>query len=235
MTEERIESGIPGLDKLVQGGFFKGSANMIAGTTGTCKTIFGCQYILHGLRNNENGVYVTLEQRKEDILGDVAVFGWDKELKSYMEKKKFKMHSEFPSGITELGATCRDLIEEFEAERFVLDSLSLATVGWKGTTETTLLRREVFNFIQTLKDLGVTSLLITEISEGSEKLSRFGFEEFTVDSILILHYLEYAAGGLPRSLIIRKMRRTDHATDVYPLKVTKKGLKILPAKKGVVI
>ena len=98
-------------------------------------------------------------------------------------------------------------------------------MGWKETTEIAKLRAELFDFIKTLKNLGVTSLLITEIPEEKTKsLSRFGFEEFLADGIIVLHYLEYAAGGTPRSLVIRKMRRTEHGSDIYPMEITKTGI-----------
>jgi KaiC/GvpD/RAD55 family RecA-like ATPase len=43
--------------------------------------------------------------------------------------------------------------------------------------------------------------------------------------------LEYAAGGLDRSLIIRKMRRTKHGKDIYPMDITPKGIVIKPMKE----
>lgn len=59
---ERVNSGIPGLDKLIDGGFVKNSVNLISGSTGTGETIFGLQFIWHGLKIGENGVYISLEQ-----------------------------------------------------------------------------------------------------------------------------------------------------------------------------
>lgn len=229
MAIERVESGIPGLDKLIEGGFVKNSTNLVAGGTGTGKTIFGCQYILHGLKKGENGVYVTLEQSKEDILEDMSRFGWDTALNKYVEEKKLILYPAFPASIKKLGETVFDLIKKVNAKRFVLDSLSIAEFGWEQTTDTSKIRREVFDLITTLKRLGVTSLLLTEIPETESKaLSRFGFEEFLADAVVVMHYLEYAAGGTPRSLIIRKMRRTDHGTDVYPLMIGKIGISIKP-------
>ena len=46
MVVEMVDSGIPGLDKIIEGGFVKNSVNLLAGTTGTGKTLFGCQYLL---------------------------------------------------------------------------------------------------------------------------------------------------------------------------------------------
>ena len=59
---DRIQSGIGGLDEIIEGGFIQGSTNLISGMTGTCKTIFGAQFLYHGLKKGENGVWqVTLE------------------------------------------------------------------------------------------------------------------------------------------------------------------------------
>ncbi len=232
MIVERIASGIPGLDKLIEGGFVKGSSNLVAGTTGTGKTILSCQYLLHGLQKGENGIYVTLEQKEEDIIADMGRFGWDVELKKFINAGKLIMTSRFPSNIKELTSEIVGLVKRNSAKRLVLDSISIATMGWKETTELSKLRAELFDFIKTLKNLGVTSLLVTEIPEDRVKsISRFGFEEFLADGIILLHYLEYAAGGTPRSLVIRKMRRTIHGSDIYPMEITKAGIVLKPMKE----
>ena len=225
MVVERVESGIPGLDKIIEGGFVKNSINLVAGTTGTGKTIFGCQYILEGLKKGETGVYVTLEQPPEDILADISRFGWDVLFKKYIDQNKLILYNTFPTSVQKLGESIFDLVRKINAKRLVLDSLSIATAGWEETADTSKIRRNVFEAMTTLKKVGVTTLLLTEIPEDKAKaLSRFGFEEFVADSVIILHYLEYAAGGTPRSVIVRKMRRTDHGTDIYPLEITNKGI-----------
>ena len=85
---DRTESGIPGLDKIIEGGFVKNSINLIAGQTGTGKTLFAMQYPLHGLRNGESGLYITLEQTVDDIMSDVGKFGWDVEFKKYIQQNQ---------------------------------------------------------------------------------------------------------------------------------------------------
>lgn len=233
MEIERIGSGILGLDSLIEGGFVKGSTNLVAGTTGTGKTTFSCQYILHGLRNGQPGVYITLEESQDDILADVSRFGWDKEFKKYIDQGKLIMFYQPPTDIKQLYDITHDLMKRINAERFVLDSLSVATMGWKiSSMDIGKIRTEIFEYFRMLKRSGATSLLITEIPETRQRsLSRFGFEEFVADSVIILHYLEYAAGGIPRSLLIRKMRRTNHKNDVYPLQITERGIKVLATKK----
>lgn len=236
-VSDRVASGIPGLDKLVEGGFMKNSVNLIAGQTGTGKTIFCMQYLLDGLRNGETCVYLTLEQKVEDIIADMSKFGWDKELEKYIGQGKLIVSSHIPTDIKDLENTTFQYIRKIKASRFVLDSLSIATMGWKvSSMDVGKIRSDIFSYMMMLKNSGVSSLLITEIPEGEEhKLSRFGFEEFLSDSVIIIHYLQYTGGGTPRSLIIRKMRRTNHGTDIYPIGISDKGIVVSNPRKGVVV
>lgn len=218
---DRIPSGIPGLDELIQGGFVKGSVNLISGPTGTGKSIFGLQYIWHGLQKGENGVFISLEQEQQDIFGDVKDFGWD--FSSYIKNKKCIIEYLPIWKLEDLTITVLEKIKEINAKRFVLDTLSLVC----SKLEEEEIRSTITEFLRELRRSGATSLLLSEIAEGSKGLSMFGIEEFIVDGIIVLHYLEFVSGMSPRSLVIRKMRRTNHGTDVYPLNITNKGIFVI--------
>ena len=215
---ERIGSGIIGLDKLIGGGFVKGSVNLIVGATGTGKTTFGLQYIWYGLKKGENGIFLSLEQEPDEIFSDVEYFGWN--FKPYIAARKCIIEHLSTWELEELPSIIRDRINSIKAKRLVLDPLSLVYSG----LEAARMRSEISEFFNQLKHSGVTSLLICEIPENSKALSTFGVEEFIADSVIILHYLEFGGGMVPRSLIIRKMRRTKHGTDVYPFEITKRGI-----------
>lgn len=218
---DRITSGIPGLDNLIQGGFVKGSVNLISGPTGTGKSIFGLQYIWYGLKKGENGVFISLEQEPRDIFGDVKDFGWN--FNSYIEKKKCIIEYLPIWRLEDLTITVLEKIKSINAKRFVLDSLSLVC----SKLEPEEIRSAITEFMKELRRSGVTSLLLTEVPEGSKGLSTFGIEEYIVDGIIVLHYLEFVSGMSPRSLVIRKMRRTNHGTDVYPMNIDNKGISII--------
>lgn len=229
----RLATGVPGLDKLIEGGYVQNSINLIAGTTGTGKTILCSQFLLDGARKGEPGLYITLEQNKDSISEDLIVFDWGEEFKNYVDRQFLIIDSETPTDFKELSDISTNLIKRFKIKRFVLDSLSVASMGWKiSSSDIGKTRREMFGFMSTLKNSGVTSLLITEIPEGETKsLSRFGFEEFLADGIIILNYFEYTAGGIPRSLMIRKMRRTSFKNDILPLEIGDDGIKVLSTRK----
>lgn len=218
MEIERISSGIPGLDELMEGGFVKGSVNLITGMAGTCKTIFGCQYIWHGIQKGERGLYITLEEMVEDIYEDALRFGWD--LRS---SDKCKVTEITPGDIKDMISLIYSEIKKVNPVRFVLDSISVAAMGWKERPEEIFKSRiKVFDLIRTLKKTNVTSLLISEIPWKKDSISRFGFEEFVVDSIIHLQLLPV---DVPiRTIQILKMRRTNHDIEVHRLKITERGL-----------
>jgi KaiC/GvpD/RAD55 family RecA-like ATPase len=220
---KRISSGIPGLDELMEGGFVKGSTNLLAGQAGTCKTIFGCQFLWEGLQKGENGLYVTLEESAKDIINDALQFGWD--FSKYIKERKCNIVEMKSIDLNELTIFIADEIKSLRAERFVLDSLSVASMSWKSSPEELFkIRIGLFNFIKSLKELNVTSLLISEIQRGKQTLGRFGFEEFLVDGVIILQLVEM---DVPmRSIQITKMRRTNHSVEVHPFSITKKGIVI---------
>ena len=83
---DRVSTGVKGLDEKIQGGFFKGSVNMITGQTGTGKSAFCSSFLYDGVKKGEPAIYVTTEQRVEDLRGDIqSMFGWDF---TKFEKKK---------------------------------------------------------------------------------------------------------------------------------------------------
>lgn len=217
---ERIPSGIPGLDKLIEGGFIKGSAYLISGGTGTGKTIFCTQFIYEGLKIGEKCMYLTLEEKPEDIITDVKNFGID--LKKYADKKQLFLEYRDPFEITDIVSPLIEQIKTSKIKRIVIDSTSLFGLYFKEPFE---VRKQLYKLITALKAAETTTLLTAEILEDVKGLSRFGVEEFIADGIILLHYMGIGKGTY-YSLQIRKMRRTNHGKDIYPMMITDKGIKV---------
>ncbi|WP_089649741.1 ATPase domain-containing protein [Halobacterium hubeiense] len=75
--EERVSTGIDGLDAVLNGGFVPGRAYLARGEPGTGKTIFGYHYLSAGVENDETVLYVNLEESVEDVKANAAAVGFD--------------------------------------------------------------------------------------------------------------------------------------------------------------
>jgi len=214
---ERIKSGIPGLDKLIDGGLVKGSSVLISGGTGTGKTVFCLQCLWEGLRNGESCVYITLEETAEELRQDALVFGWD--FKEYEKKGKFKFVEK--NILEDTNFEFFD-IDRMKANRVVIDSISLLSLVVEDRSS---MRGRLQELVKSLKERNITTLLISE-SIDEEHSSRLGIEEFVVDGTIILKFTSVGAQA-GRLLFIRKMRRTKHSEDLHPIKIENKGIQIL--------
>ena len=218
----RLKTGIPGLDPLIQGGVLHRSVNLVTGETGTGKTIFSCQFLWHGLQKGETGVYITLEEDPEDIKEDAKQFGWD--FQKYIDKDLFRIIYHDPAQINNLASILIDEIKSVKAKRMVIDSTSVMGLAVKDAAQ---IRKQILNVVNVIKRTDCTALLTSEITEDSKTLSRFGVEEFVADGVFVLNYVGIGENSA-RTLIIRKMRRTRHGTDIYPIEIGSNGIEIKP-------
>lgn len=222
----RVLTGIPGLDELLEGGYVKGSTILVTGGTGTGKTTFCAQFIREGLKKGEPGVYITMEEDPEDIKEDLKRFGFNFE--RFEKSKVFSFVYQNPFEISDISSTIVDAINSVNAQRVVIDPVSLIGMYMK---DPAVLRKRLFEIKRLLKKTGATTLITSEILDneigerGGGSLSREGVTEFIVDSVLVLN-LFGVGGGITRSVLIRKMRRTKHGADVYPMEITSKGIVI---------
>jgi len=219
---ERVPSGVPGLDELIEGGFVPNSVVMISGEPGTGKTIFCTQFIWNALCMGDNGVYITLQQTADEIRNDVAIFGRD--FRRAEEMNQCRVIFIAPQDMKKIIEIILKNVKEIKAKRLVIDSISMIC-------EYAEKRRDIrFNLgylIIQLKKMGVTTLVASEVEEGSNLLSRNGVEEFLVDGVISLKCGIDVVGGRPRSLYIKKLRRTKHDLNTHPFEITDKGIRVI--------
>jgi len=223
---ERVSSGITGLDSLVKGGLPKWSTILVSGTPGTGKTILSLQFLVNGaLESNEKGVYISLEEDVTRIKKYMnATFGWPME--ELEKKKKLLMVKSDLYDFEMFKSLIESNVEKIGAQRIVIDPLTVISLFFEKPLD---IRRSLLDLDRLLKKLNCTTLLTCEIPEGSNSISSFGIEEFTCDGIIILSYYP---GLYPRGITIRKMRATNHDTDVHPFEIKyKKGITVFHSEK----
>lgn len=217
----RVSTGIPGLDKLMGGGFEDGTVNLVSGKTGTGKSIFCTQFVYDGVMKGKNkGIYITTEETANNIRRQVKNFGWDLET---LEKKGWVKMVEFePFDVSTLTTKLQENIDRMDAKRIVIDSVSMFELYLTNVFE---IRKALFKVIQKIREMNRIGLVTAEVLEDSNSLSRFGVIEFMVDSVIVLQYLGLAK--YKRSLMIRKMRMGDHSTNIHPFEIGKNGISVM--------
>lgn len=218
MEVKRIPTGISGMDGLIGGGLEEGSVNLITGSTGTGKSIFSVQFLYNGAsKYNERGLLITTEETAENIRKKAMKFGWD--LGSLEKSGMIKILEIEPYDVERLVETVTQYVEGEKVKRVVIDSVSMFELYVHDPYK---IRKSLYKLLHRMRDVGKTVLVVSETLEGSKSLSRFGVLEFMVDGVFLLQYVGITTHK--RLLSIRKMRMTDHSTDIHPFEITNKGI-----------
>lgn len=233
---ERIKTGIPGFDELVEGGIPKGSFVVLTGGPGTGKTILGLQFLANGITQyNEKGIFISVEQSRAEILSQARQFGWDLE----------KMEKEKKLRIIIMGT--RDLFETSEVEkvissikedhysRVVIDSItsfimmppspSSVAMSISGKQNVGALgelkRASAAMLIDQIKTTGVTALGLAQKIEGMPGLTADTISEFKADGLVMLSIVE-TGGDVSRTLKVLKMRSSDNDLNTKKFTIRKR-------------
>ncbi|MEM2931382.1 MAG: ATPase domain-containing protein, partial [Nitrososphaerota archaeon] len=136
---ERVVTGVPGFDEILNGGIPRRNVVLLAGGPGTGKSILGYQYLFNGVKRGEHGLLVALEEHPVQIRISMSQFGWD--VSKYEEAGEFAIIDAFTAGIGEAAKrekyvvrspddfqslidVLRTAIKEVKAERVVVDSVT---------------------------------------------------------------------------------------------------------------
>ncbi|MFQ5892338.1 MAG: ATPase domain-containing protein, partial [Candidatus Methanofastidiosia archaeon] len=197
---KRTKSGIPGFDEITGGGFPTGTCCLVSGNVGAGKTTFGMQFLYNGIvQYNENGIYVALEERPEDLRAEMLVFGWN--LSEFERKNKLvildvtatrhgiRRNSEMVVNtvgrsidIRGLAAEIYGTANEINAKRIVVDSIPALELRMKDVME---VRKATSQLVNLLLEMNRTSIVITELT-STDGFSRYGFEEYVTRGVVVL-------------------------------------------------
>lgn len=230
----RIGTGIDGLDALMKGGFPERTINLLGGPAGSGKSLMAMQFVYNGaMKFEEPGIFVALEESRENILRAAGQYGMDLErmeekgLLSVIDfgelRKDYTSEDEREIGIVSFSTLqefLENLLKRTEAKRLVIDSIGAASLYYASIDS---LRRELFKFCRFLKEQGITSVLVTESS--AKNLTRFDVEQFVADSLIILGY-ENVNGEYRRTVTIYKMRFTKHDPYKHPFLILGDGIEV---------
>ena len=245
MLSEKVNTGIPGLDELIDGGFPRNRVILIVGGPGTGKTILCGQFLYQGIiKSQENGVFVSLDESKEHFYSEMRQFGWD--FKKIEEERKFaivdatrmsrvamlkeelyKEESRSLRGkqlsIDKLVENLQVKISEIKAQRVVVDTLAALNYRFQDPIQR---RTANVDLIESLADLGVTSLVTTEL--GHLSLERDALEEeFLVHGVIMMQTL-FSGATTTRAIQVEKMRGAKANPSLVPYSIGQNGVEVFP-------
>ena len=220
----RIPSGIANFDAIIEKGFEKNSVNLIVGGSGSGKTIFAVQFLVEGIKNGENVLYITFEENKREFYSNMQRFSWD--LEKYEKENKFSFLEYSPEKVMTMleegGGAIESIVVKNKIQRIVIDSITSFALLFN---EELAKREAALVLFDMIRKWNCTSLLTLQ-EEPSNRADGYSVSlEFEADSIILLYFTKIKSER-KRFVEVLKMRGTKHSTKTFPLDITDKGVMI---------
>jgi circadian clock protein KaiC len=223
--------GIEKLDELLGGGIPQGHSIMISGNTGTGKTILGTQFIVQGIKEGENAVFMAFEEPIDQVKKTVLVHGWDFEQYEKQGKLAFVATSLIDISNDKLLYQILNAVERIGAKRVVVDSISTLMSATMNEEQT---RQFLIQLNSFFKERGITCLMnyLCGASFGATRgqlLSSLVTNEMRlsslIDGIIMLLYVERGQ-SVKKMMNILKLRGSAHSRDIFRYEIEKGGIKM---------
>jgi len=220
VSTERISSGVPDLDAMLRGGYFRGASILISGAPGTAKTTLAAEFADAACRRRENTLFVSFDEGSAQIVRNLGSVGI--RLDRHLKSGRLVIHSTNARARTaeEHLLHIRSLVELHHSRCLVIDPLSALT-GTVGGIEA---RSNLERFIALERNLNITTMatsLLEGFSEAHETTTTAGVSTL-VDTWIHLSYL-IQGGERNRALTIVKSRGMGHSNQVRELLLTDRG------------
>jgi circadian clock protein KaiC len=215
----RLSSGVPVLDDMLGGGIPSGYSVLLAGPTGSGKTVLATEFLAAGAANGENGVVAVFERSPHQMM--------NMRLDALVRDGKVAM-----IGVRELDLSFDEIIYELlqtidatKASRVVLDSLSgfeLALApGYRAEFSESLYRLSTV-----LRSKGVTVLMTCELEDNYQQLQLGSYGSgILVDAIIVQRFVEMQC-TLHTLISVIKVRGARHSREFRTFDITEQGIVI---------
>ncbi|MFC0386780.1 circadian clock protein KaiC [Muricoccus vinaceus] len=227
----KVATGISGFDDVTLGGLPAGRPSLVCGSAGCGKTLFAVTFLVNGAtRYGEPGVFMSFEERAEDLAANVASLGYDldglvAEGKLAIDHVRVERGEIEESGEYDLEGLFVRLgfaVDSIGAKRVVLDTIETL---FSGFTDPAILRAELRRLFSWIRDRGLTAVITGERGEG--QLTRQGLEEYVSDCVVLLDN-RVEDQITTRRLRVVKYRGSAHGTNEYPFLIDDDGISVLP-------
>ncbi len=249
MLKEKVKTGVPGLDEMLEGGLIAGRSYIVSGTSGTGKTTLAVQFLLEGTRKGERVIYVALDEPPNEVKSDMEALGWDigkiqvfdatpdvmnydkTPVRDVSTERKVVYFKDISGVIRQTSEkspadmsinTLQELLkQEMRSRTFSRIVIDSLTSLKYFYIRTSEQNTTLMSFVRTLSDLGVTGLLTVQLPE----IAKPDVEAHVSRGEIRLH--KWIDGrGLTRGVTIEKYRGSSHDPRLRLLKITDQGITI---------
>ena len=206
---KKIKSGIFGLNTILDGGMNENSTTVVIGRSGAGKTTFATQFIRRGLQDGQEGIFVSLDENKEQIIREAVEMGWsdileylDDELLVFIDAsgREFSnfIRKELPAFVDDWkGANARIAVDP------------LTPVMW--STKDNYEQRDLIGFmLKQTRRVGTVLCTLEEHGAGDLTSPEVVIPMYLADCVIHLRYKSDGA-SVDRELKIVKARSTRHS------------------------
>lgn len=224
----RLSIGVPQLDEMLGGGLPQGYSMLVAGPSGSGKSILAAAFLAEGARCGETGVIAVFEQHpnrsRNPALAELIA-----------SDRIGVVDSAAPDlSIDEVLSLLLAEINRLQASRVVIDSLSGFELALAPTFREDF-RESLSRLVSTLATTGVTVLMTSELEDRYTDLrfSPYG-TAFLTDAIIVQRYIEVDC-RLLRMMAVVKVRASAHSNELRLFSIDDEGIQIgaqLPDQEG---
>ncbi|WP_424356926.1 circadian clock protein KaiC [Methanocella sp. MCL-LM] len=223
LSREVVSSGIPQLDAMLgHKGFYRGSAILYTGTSGTGKTNFAGTYVDAACRRGERCLFIAMEETEDQIIRDLGSIGID--LGQWVKTGLLKFYISRPwlYGIEMHLVLIQDILDRFKPMNVIMDPLSDFTAIGGGKEVKSLLTR----LQDMMKSRQITCVYTDLITGDINPRTSEVYISSMIDTWILLRNIEYN-GERSRGLAIVKSRGMSHSNQVREFRFTNKGIDLI--------
>ena len=222
--QPRLSMGIAALDEMLGGGIPAGHSVLVAGPSGSGKSVLATEFIMEGARRNEPGIIAVFEKRPSEY-SQAGSSG--REFDQMVRERKVGIIHTRPLDLS-IDETLHDIItaiHALKARRVVVDSLSGFELALAPTFREDF-RESLYRLVAVLTGMGITLMLTAELEDSYVDL-RFSPHgtAFLTDTIIMQRYIELK-GELRRIMAVVKVRGSEHSKELRAFEITEDGIVI---------
>jgi circadian clock protein KaiC len=228
VSNERVSSGIPGLDAMLGGeGYYRGSSILISGTAGSGKSSMVAHFANASCERGERCLYFAFEESTAQAVRNMCSIGLD--LERWIKEGLLRHEASRPTvhGLEMHLAQIHKQVADFDPKVVIIDPISnFATAGTAADAETMLLR-----LVDFLKSRGITAVLVNLTSgDGTLEATDIGISSL-IDTWILLRDIELG-GERNRGLYVLKSRGMRHSNQIREFVMSSDGIGLLDVYTG---